>query len=142
MEKEKRKGGGRVLIVDDDPLVRGLLSDIFYNVGSYKTDVAVDGFDGIEKIKNNEYDIVFADMAMPRLNGMDFLREIKKINSSMPVVMTTGISSIDMAVNAMKEGAQDFITKPFRIDTVISIADRITGEKKPSGDRHLTIHKH
>ncbi len=128
--KGKRKGGGRVLIVDDDPLVRGVLSDIFYNVGGYKTDVAADGFDGIEKIKNNEYDIVFADMAMPRLNGMDFLREIKKINPSMPVVITTGIPSIDMAVNAIKEGAQDFITKPFRIDTVISIADRITGEKK------------
>ncbi|MBA4373189.1 MAG: hypothetical protein C0402_10055 [Thermodesulfovibrio sp.] len=121
---------GTVLIVDDDPVVRNVLLDILGSVGGYQTDIAVDGVDGLDKLGQREYDIVFTDLTMPRMGGMDLLREAKKRNPLQSVVVITGFSTLDNAINAMKEGARDFITKPFKINTVISIADRITGEKK------------
>jgi putative nucleotidyltransferase with HDIG domain len=67
---------------------------------------------------------------MPRLNGMDFLKETRNAAPGLPVVVITGFSSIDNAVNAMKEGARDFITKPFKIDAVLTIANKIIGEQR------------
>jgi putative nucleotidyltransferase with HDIG domain len=131
METEKEKG--KVLIIDDDPVVRDVLSDILCAAGGYETCTATDGLDGIDKIRNGSFDIIFTDLKMPKLNGMDLLKETKKLSPFTPVVMVTGISSIDVAINAMKEGAKDFITKPFRIDKVTSVAERIMGEQKLMG---------
>src|ERR1700690_148714 len=121
---------GTVLIVDDDPVVRNVLFDILCSVGGYLVDVAVDGVEGIEKIKRRQYDIVFTDLTMPRMSGMDLLRETKKLNPAQSIVVITGFSTLDNAINAMKEGARDFITKPFKVNTVTSIPARIIGEKR------------
>lgn len=120
---------GRVLIIDDDPIVRDVLYSILCDAGGYNADFAVNGLEGIEKMKRQGYDIVFTDLKMPKLNGMDFLRESRKNNPAVPVVVITGFSTIDNAVNAMKEGARDFITKPFNVNSVLSIADKILGER-------------
>jgi putative nucleotidyltransferase with HDIG domain len=124
----------KVLVVDDDPMIRDALAEILSSVGGYLTDVAMNGSEGIEKIKVNPYDIVFTDLTMPQVNGMDLLRETMKINSDLPVVVVTGFSTIENAVAAMKEGAYDFITKPFKIQQVISLARRIIGEKRQLND--------
>lgn len=121
---------GQILIVDDDPVVRDVLYDILSNVGGYRADLAFDGVDGLEKLRRQEYDIIFTDLTMPRMNGMDFLKETQRMNFGIPVVVITGFSSIDNAVNAMREGAKDFITKPFRIDTVLAVASKILGERR------------
>lgn len=121
---------GKILIVDDDPTVRDILANILSDIGGYKIDFALNGLDGMEKIKNNEFDIIFTDLTMPKMTGMDLLRETKGISPLIPVVVITGFSSVETAINAMKEGAYDFITKPFKIDKVISVADRIIGERK------------
>ncbi len=121
---------GRILIVDDDPIVRSVLSDLLETVGNYTTDCAEDGLDGIRKVTDNDYDIVFTDLTMPRLTGIDFLKETKKIRPQLPVVVITGHGTLDNAINAMREGAKDFITKPFNIATVASVAERTIGEKK------------
>lgn len=121
---------GRILIVDDDPLVRDVLSDIFTHTGNYSTESAVDGYAGIAKVHANDYDVVFTDLTMPGISGIDFLREARKLRPALPVVVITGYSSMENAVNAMREGAKDFISKPFNVSTVTSIADRIVGEKR------------
>jgi putative nucleotidyltransferase with HDIG domain len=125
---------GRILIVDDEPLIRSALKDILSGIGGYEVDVAVNGMEGLNKIRREEFDIIFTDLTMPKVNGMDLLRETRRINSSIPVVVITGFSTIENAVFAMKEGAYDFLTKPFKIDRVISLAKRITGEKKLLND--------
>ncbi|HET6514368.1 MAG TPA: HD domain-containing phosphohydrolase [Thermodesulfovibrionales bacterium] len=124
---------GKILIVDDDPVVRGVLSDILSSIGGFGTDVAVDGLEGIEKVKNNYYDVVFTDLTMPRLNGMDLLKETKRLDPTLPIIVITGFTTIDNAINAMKEGARDFITKPFNVERVTSTAARILGERKLLG---------
>ncbi len=121
---------GKILIVDDDPLVREALSRILVTVRSYTTDTAGDGLDALEKLKENNYDLIFVDLMMPRMNGMDFLRETRKLYPSAPVVMITAAPTLDNAVNAMKEGAKDFITKPFKVNDVTSTADRLIGERR------------
>ncbi|MCX8030429.1 MAG: response regulator [Thermodesulfovibrionales bacterium] len=120
----------RALIVDDDPIVRDILADILANLCGFKIYTASNGLEALEVLKNNECDIIFTDLNMPKLGGMDFLKETIKNYPSIPVVMITGISTIDTAVAAMKEGASDFIIKPFQIDKVVSVAQRIIGEKK------------
>lgn len=124
MEKE------RALIVDDDPIVRDILADILTNICGFSIDSATNGLEALEKLRNQQYNIIFTDLNMPKLGGMDFLKESIKSYPSIPVVMITGISTIDTAVAAMKEGASDFIIKPFQIDKVVSVAERIIGEQK------------
>jgi len=121
---------GRILIVDDDPLVRDVLAAIFFTHGQYVTESAADGMAGIEKVKSGDYDVVFTDLTMPGITGIDFMRAAVKLKPSLPVVVITGNSTIDNAINAMREGARDFITKPFNVATVTSVADRIVGEKR------------
>jgi CheY-like chemotaxis protein len=121
---------GRILIVDDDPLVRDVLAAIFFTHGQYVTESAANGMAGIEKVKSADYDVVFTDLTMPGITGIDFMRAAVKLKPSLPVVVITGNSTIDNAINAMREGARDFITKPFNVATVTSVADRIVGEKR------------
>ncbi|MEM4379673.1 MAG: response regulator, partial [Thermoplasmatales archaeon] len=124
----------RVLIVDDDLLVGESLSAILSEWDCYETDIALDGLEGIEKAKSKQYDIVFADLCMPRLNGIDFLKKIKKIDPTLPVVIITGFSTLENAINAMREGASDFIEKPFQIEKVVSVAEKMVCQRKLLGE--------
>lgn len=124
---------GRILIVDDDQMVRDVLSDVLKKVGGYITDLAPDGLEGLKKVKDNEYDMIFTDLSMPGLSGIDLLKEVKRIDPSLPIVVITAYSTIENAITAMKEGARDFITKPFHIEKITSTADRIIGEKRLLG---------
>lgn len=124
---------GKVLIIEDDPLVRDMLSQTLSGLGGYETDIAADGQDGLEKIREADFDIVFTDLNMPRLNGMEFLKRSRALRPSTPVVVITGVSEMEIAVNAMRAGATDFIPKPFRVDKLIATAERILGEKRLLG---------
>lgn len=125
---------GKILIVDDDAMVRDVLSDVLRKAGGYFTDVAIDGLDGLKKVRDHEYDMVFTDLSMPGLSGIDLLKEVKRIDPTLPIVVITAYSTIENAITAMKEGARDFITKPFHIEKITSTADRILGEKRLLGN--------
>jgi response regulator RpfG family c-di-GMP phosphodiesterase len=120
----------RILIVDDDPLVRDVLSAIFSHSGSYQAELACNGNDGLKKIREADFDVVFTDITMPEINGIDFMKSAFKINPSLPVVVITGNATLENAINAMREGAKDFITKPFNVSTVTSVANRLIGERR------------
>jgi putative nucleotidyltransferase with HDIG domain len=122
--------GNKFLVIDDDPITRELLSDILCSIDGYKTDVAPNGQLGVEKVKDNTYEIIFTDLTMPVLNGLGVLKEVQRINPNLPVVVVTGMSTINVAINVMKEGANDFITKPFKINTITSTVERILGERQ------------
>jgi putative nucleotidyltransferase with HDIG domain len=119
----------RFLVIDDDPVTRGLLAEILSHIDGYQTDVAPNGVVGLEQVRRRKYDIVFTDLTMPELNGMGVLKEVQKLNPQLPVVVVTGMSTIDVAIKVMKEGANDFITKPFKVQTITSTVERILGER-------------
>lgn len=104
--------GQSVLIVDDEPDMRMALSHALTRSG-YHVDTASSGLEGLEKFKEDKHNLVITDMKMPEISGMEVLAGVKKICPMVPVIMITAYGTINKAVEAMKEGASDYILKPF-----------------------------
>jgi two-component system response regulator HydG len=101
----------RVLIVDDEPAIREVLEMILQSWG-YDVRLASDGAEAKQLVESYDPEIVISDVVMPQLSGLDLLRCLKAGNPSRPVLLVTAHASVDLAVESMKQGAQDFITKP------------------------------
>ncbi len=100
-----------ILIVDDEKSIRRTLREIL-EFEKYKVDEAVDGLDCLTKVKQKNFDVILLDIKMPNLDGMETLERIQIISPDTPVVMISGHATIDTAVEAVKKGAFDFISKP------------------------------
>lgn len=100
-----------ILIVDDEKSIRRTLRDIL-ELEKYKVDEAADGLECIVKLKQNSYDVIILDIKMPKMDGMEALERINVLSNDTPVVMISGHGTIDTAVEAVKKGAFDFISKP------------------------------
>lgn len=125
------RGNARILIVDDDPSIRSMLGLILRENSTFDVLTAENGEQALDIIKKKEnVDIVLSDIQMPRMNGIELLREIKSLDPTLPVVMITGFPTIDIAIRCMKEGASDFITKPFKFDQVELILNKIIHERE------------
>jgi two-component system, NtrC family, nitrogen regulation response regulator NtrX len=101
----------KVLIVDDEKAIRRTLRDIL-EFEKYEVDEAADGMEALVKIKQHAYDVVILDIKMPKMDGMETLERIQELNAELPVVMISGHATIDTAVEAVKKGAFDFVSKP------------------------------
>lgn len=101
----------RILIIDDEQSIRRTLRDILENEG-YAVDDAADGSEGLKQVKANQYDVVLCDIKMPKMDGLEVLDKILESNSDVPVVMISGHGNIDTAVDAIRKGAYDYISKP------------------------------
>jgi len=101
----------KVLIVDDEPAIREVLEMILQEWG-YDVRLASDGAEAKQLVESYDPEVVISDVVMPQLSGLDLLRCLKAGNPSRPVILVTAHASIDLAVESMKQGAQDFITKP------------------------------
>jgi DNA-binding NtrC family response regulator len=103
----------KILIIEDEAAIRRVLSKIISEENeSYHVEEAEDGLLGIEMIKNNEYDLVLCDIKMPKMDGVEVLEKAKKIKPEIPIVMISGHGDLDTAVNTMRLGAFDYISKP------------------------------
>ncbi len=103
----------QILIIEDEAAIRRVLSKILSEESdSYSVEEAEDGLVGIEKIKNADFDLVLCDIKMPKMDGVEVLEAIKKIKPEIPVVMISGHGDLDTAVNTMRLGAYDYISKP------------------------------
>ena len=103
----------QILIIEDEAAIRRVLSKILREESdSYNVDEAEDGLEGIEKIKKTDFDLVLCDIKMPKMDGVEVLEAIKKIKPEIPVVMISGHGDLDTAVNTMRLGAYDYISKP------------------------------
>lgn len=100
-----------ILIVDDEKSIRKALTEILLSEG-YKVDEAVDGLEGYNLIKAKKYDCILSDIKMPRMDGMEMLDKLLKENVEVPIIMISGHGTLDTAVEAVKKGAFDFISKP------------------------------
>src|SRR6185295_6878071 len=110
----------KVLIVDDEPAIREVLEMILQEWG-YDIRLASDGAEAKEMVEGYDPDVVISDVVMPQLSGLDLLRCLKAGNPNRPVILVTAHASIDLAVESMKQGAQDFITKPMDYPKLRSI---------------------
>ena len=103
----------KILIIEDEEPIRRVLYKILTDEDpSYKVDQAIDGKEGLKKINNNAYDLVLCDIKMPKLDGIEVLQNVKNLKINLPFIMLTGHGNVSTAVEAMKLGAYDFISKP------------------------------
>jgi DNA-binding NtrC family response regulator len=100
-----------ILIIDDEKAIRKTLTEILGFEG-YKIDEASDGEEGLKRFSEKAYDLVLCDIKMPKLDGIEFLEKAKAINPDVPVIMISGHGNIETAVEAVKKGAFDYISKP------------------------------
>ena len=100
-----------ILIIDDEKSIRKTLSEILGFEG-YTIDEAADGEEGLKKFSAKNYDVVLCDIKMPKLDGIEFLEKAKALNGDVPIIMISGHGNIDTAVEAVKKGAYDYISKP------------------------------
>lgn len=100
-----------ILIIDDERAIRKTLSEILSFEG-YKIEEASDGEDGLRKFKDKTYDVVLCDIKMPKLDGIEFLQKAGEFNPDVPIIMISGHGNIETAVEAVKKGAYDYISKP------------------------------
>jgi DNA-binding NtrC family response regulator len=100
-----------ILIIDDEKAIRKTLTEILGFEG-YKIDEASDGEEGLRKFKEKNYDLILCDIKMPKLDGLEFLERAKEINGETPIIIISGHGNIETAVEAVKKGAFDYISKP------------------------------
>lgn len=101
----------KVLIIDDERAIRNALRDIL-QFEKFEVEEAADGAEGVKAVEAGSFDLVLCDIKMPRMDGMEVLARLQELNPDMPVVMISGHGTIDTAVEAIKKGAYDFISKP------------------------------
>jgi DNA-binding NtrC family response regulator len=103
----------KILIIEDEAAIRRVLSKIISEESdTYNVEEAEDGLQGIEMIMNNDYDLIFCDIKMPKMDGVEVLEKAKKIKPEIPIVMISGHGDLETAVNTMRLGAFDYISKP------------------------------
>jgi len=113
----------KILVVDDDRDLRWLLSDLLSREG-YQVLTAEDGLEALRQMKIGQPDVILLDLRMPRLNGMETLKKLKKDHNQIPVIMLTAHGDVKSAVEAMKLGAYDYLSKPFNNDDLLLSINR------------------
>jgi DNA-binding NtrC family response regulator len=117
-----------ILVVDDDADMREWVKEDLEREG-FAVETAAGGRAGVERVKAGGIDLVVSDVKMPDLDGLDLLREVREVEPSPLVIIVTGFGSIDTAIRAVKLGACDYITKPFKIDQLLLSIDKALAER-------------
>lgn len=133
MEKKK------ALVIDDEQIVLDSVSTLLRDEG-FEVDVSLDGREGLDWAIERKYDVVFTDIRMPDIGGMKVLRDVKRVNPALPVIMITGYASVESAVQAMKLGAAEYIEKPFEPEQLLEAVSRALGMSMEAEEQGL-IHR-
>jgi two-component system response regulator FlrC len=113
-----------VLIVDDDPLMRNALKEAVTKIG-YQSVLAQNGPEAISKMDKEEFAAVVTDMNMPQMNGLQLMKRLREFDTNLPVLVITGYGTVENAVESMKEGAYDYLMKPFSFEKLQEALEKI-----------------
>ena len=130
-------GRGRILAIDDEPNIRRLIQSEFKLEG-FDIAIAQDGEEALALLDDKVFDVVLLDIRLPRMNGIEVLKRLKQKAPQTEVVMITGYGDIKTAVESLKLGARDYITKPFKLDELLTLVNQIIASQAYSDDAGLT----
>lgn len=120
---------GRILIVDDEEIViRSCLRIL--GEGEYQVDAVQDGVEALQKINEVDYDVIILDIMMPKISGLEVLRQVKEAYPGVEVIMVTGLSQTATAVESVKLGAFDYLPKPFGPDELKLVVERAFAKRQ------------
>jgi DNA-binding NtrC family response regulator len=114
----------KILVVDDEEMVREVLGE-FLDLLNFQIENARDGAAGLAALEKNEYRAAFADVRMPKLDGIGFLRKSRRLRPDLPVVIITGQSSEEIKKEAMEAGAFAYLRKPFHYQEIKALLNRL-----------------
>ncbi len=121
----------KILIIEDEASIRRVLTKILSEESdSYQVDEAEDGIKGLEKIKNTDYDLVLCDIKMPKMDGVELLEAVKKIKPEIPMVMISGHGDMETAIQTMRLGAFDYISKPPDLNRLLNTVRNALDKKQ------------
>lgn len=120
---------GKILVIDDEKLKRVTLKTQLEDAG-YDVEIGENAFVGLDHLRKSTFDVVITDLRMPSMDGLTFLKEIKRLSPAIEVMLMTAYGTIENAVEAMKEGAYDYITKPFTYDELSIKLNRLMEHRK------------
>jgi diguanylate cyclase (GGDEF)-like protein len=124
LKPSSSRQGKKILIVDDDPVARESLEE-FLQESSFSVSSVGSAPEALRRLGQNDFDLVITDLVMPDMDGISMTKAIRELRNDVPVLVMTGYASIEYAVEAIKAGATDFITKPLKLDHVVFIIDRM-----------------
>jgi two-component system response regulator AtoC len=142
----KQLPANSILIIDDEANMLDMLSAFLRREG-YQVTTAVDGRQGLEYAVTKSFDFILCDLKMPAMDGLQFLEEAKNRNIDATIIMMSAFATVDVAVSAMKSGAYDFVTKPFKIDEILCILEKaaerlqLKNENRQLRDKVLELEK-
>jgi len=119
----------KILVVDDEEIIRNIFKEYLESTKTYSVLTAVDGLEALEIVKTEEIDCCITDLSMPRMDGVELTERIQAYDSSIPIIIITGYPSIDNAVNTLKNGVVDFLTKPIKMDQLPLTIEKIMRER-------------
>jgi two-component system, NtrC family, nitrogen regulation response regulator NtrX len=121
----------KILIIEDEAAIRRVLSKILSEESTtYQVEDAEDGLQGLEKIKNQDYDLILCDIKMPKMDGIELLEAVKKIKPEIPMVMISGHGDMETAIHSMKLGAFDYISKPPDLNRLLNTVRNALDKKQ------------
>jgi len=120
---------GMIHIIDDEPIIHEVLGDLLTSEG-YEVEMSSSGEEALDKHAGQEYDLVLLDLLMPGIDGIEVLKQLKKINPSLVIIIITAYASLESAISAMKMGAFDYIQKPFKHDELLLTVKRALEHKR------------
>lgn len=118
-----------ILIIDDDTFICKAIQKQLLNKG-FQAEAAFNGKSGLKLLKRNTFDLILCDFRLPDIDGMEILREVKRMNISTPVVIITAYADVRMAVQLMKQGAYDYMTKPLQHEEIVNLARKLSTQNK------------
>ena len=125
----------RIMVVDDELIVRESLYH-WFKKGGHTVEAASSGMEALDILEKKPFDVLFVDMKMPRMNGLELLKRLKEDYPDTLVIIITAYGSIETSVEAMKLGASDYLLKPFKPDQLALVVEKITRERKLTSDYH------
>jgi DNA-binding NtrC family response regulator len=115
---------GKILVIEDDPKMRKAITAIMKKQG-YEVTAAPDGETGLKRAEQTRYDLAIVDLKLPGIDGLEVLRNLKSKDRTISVIMITAYATIDSAVEAMREGAEDYIPKPFNLEEIRIVVEKV-----------------
>lgn len=129
MKEENMNQQGFIHIIDDEPIIHEVLGDLLTTEG-YSVESSLNGEEALAKHSPDTYDLILLDLLMPGMNGIEVLNKIKKIDPHAIIIIITAYASVESAISAMKQGAFDYIQKPFKHDELLLTIERAREHKK------------
>jgi DNA-binding NtrC family response regulator len=119
----------KILVVDDEEIIRTVFREYLEATKNYTVLTATDGFEALEIIKSEEIDCCFTDISMPKLDGLELTKRIHLHDNTIPVIIMTGNPSMDNAIETLKNGVVDFLTKPIKMHKLHRIIKKVMMER-------------